>query len=105
MKVKFTSTAITVDYASEYSRYEDTNPDPEMGVAKSRFEYCVYFDRELTENEVDELKSKFQSFYWAGFELNKGGEVWENLKSAKRAKRLSTAMCIMPDTAESKRKE
>jgi len=75
MKIKFTTTAFLVDYHSEYCKYEATNPDPDLPPPKSRFVYSIYFDRELTKDEIESLERKFWEFYWAHLEIKKGGEV------------------------------
>jgi len=69
MKVKFTTTAITVHDSYEYCEYKDPNPDPDMKPAKSRFAYYVYFDRELTEDEAKALNRQLTLFIFA-----KGGQ-------------------------------
>jgi hypothetical protein len=74
MKITFKSIGYTVGKDWGYAKLGGYVKDLEE--AKSRFTFTTYFDRELSQTQIDYLLDQFQSFYANGFE-SVGGETAE----------------------------
>jgi hypothetical protein len=62
MRVVFKSVADAIDRSTEYDIYKQMPPSADEEAA-NRFTFRVYFDRELTEGEQEDLTGRFFQFY------------------------------------------